>query len=597
MRALMVETGNAKSVDEKQHAVQPKTSLPILRVSSSIDLEAGRDVPRPSTTSPTLTRGLAPPGIFHTTNGSIPASTTSLPVQGIEPAPTHRRRRNRRRRQQAAATAGATAAIVNASGPRQLVMEPPRRANSLPVGPVTRPELGHTQTQTAQPFDWLKNLDTLLIPKKKIASRPTLSQCFTNTLKYSWLNVILVLLPVSWAMHFTHQSDTLVFVFSFLSIIPLAALLGFATEELANYTGPTIGGLFNATFGNAVELIISILALVKGQLRIVQAAMLGSILSNCLLVLGMCFLAGGLRFHEQGYGVRIAQQHISLLSLCVFSISIPAAFSSSVHVLEEKEILSISRATSVILLVCYLAFLVFQLWTHSYLYTLESSRRHAAVTFLAGEEGTAAPPVGQSVFRVSSIFSHSTSDSSSRSPSSDNLTSPVTLTTHQAPPPLNEEEEENPKLTVKFAFALLLTVTVLTGLTAEFLVDSIDGLISTTRVTEEFVALILLPLVGNAAEHVTAVTVSVRNKLDLALAVAVGSSIQIALFVLPFLVILGWWIGQPLSLNFDTFESVVVVISVIVVNFAISDGRTNWLEGFVLMVTYVLIGVAVFYYN
>ncbi|KAG8756310.1 hypothetical protein FRC14_003172 [Serendipita sp. 396] len=123
------------------------------------------------------------------------------------------------------------------------------------------------------------------------------------------------------------------------------------------------------------------------------------------------------------------------------------------------------------------------------------------------------------------------------------------------------------------------------------------GLISKTRVTEEFVALILLPLVGNAAEHVTAVTVSVRNKLDLALAVAVGSSIQIALFVLPFLVILGWWIGQPLSLNFDTFEAVVVVLSVVVVNFAISDGRTNWLEGFVLMATYVLIGVAVFYYN
>ncbi|KAG8848970.1 hypothetical protein FRB91_010360 [Serendipita sp. 411] len=323
--------------------------------------------------------------------------------------------------------------------------------------------------------------------------------------------------------------------------------------------------------------------------------MLGSILSNCLLVLGMCFLAGGLRFHEQGYGVRIAQQQISLLSLAVFSISIPAAFTSSARVLQDKEILAISRATSIILLVCYIAFLVFQLWTHSYLYTLESSKRHAAATFQAGDSDSIAPPVGQSVFRVSSIFSHSSSDSDSRSPSTDNIASPITLTTHQAPPP--EHEEEVPQLTAKFAFVLLVIVTVLTGLTAEFLVDSIAGLISKTRVTEEFVALILLPLVGNAAEHVTAVTVSVRNKLDLALAVAVGSSIQIALFVLPFLVILGWWIGQPLSLNFDTFEAVVVVLSVVVVNFAISDGRTNWLEGFVLMATYVLIGVAVFYYN
>ncbi|KAG8834148.1 hypothetical protein FRC18_002525 [Serendipita sp. 400] len=579
----MLETANDEKTENAPN-LHLKTSLPIIRASSAVDLEAGRGVARPSTTSPTLMRSsLAPPGIFHR-NGSAPASTTSLPVQGIEPAPTHRRRRNRRRRQQSQqAQNGASA---GGAVPR------PRRANSLPANPA-RPELTHAPT--GQPFDWRKGWDTLLQPTKKIVSRPTLTQCFVNTVKYSWINVMLLLLPVAWAVHFSHQSETIVFTFSFLSIIPLAALLGFATEELANYTGPTVGGLFNATFGNAVELIISILALVKGQLRIVQAAMLGSILSNCLLVLGMCFLAGGLRFHEQGYGVRIAQQQISLLSLAVFSISIPAAFTSSARVLQDKEILAISRATSIILLVCYIAFLVFQLWTHSYLYTLESSKRHAAATFQAGDSDSIAPPVGQSVFRVSSIFSHSSSDSDSRSPSTDNIASPITLTTHQAPPP--EHEEEVPQLTAKFAFVLLVIVTVLTGLTAEFLVDSIAGLISKTRVTEEFVALILLPLVGNAAEHVTAVTVSVRNKLDLALAVAVGSSIQIALFVLPFLVILGWWIGQPLSLNFDTFEAVVVVLSVVVVNFAISDGRTNWLEGFVLMATYVLIGVAVFYYN
>ncbi|KAG9056427.1 hypothetical protein FS842_010698 [Serendipita sp. 407] len=611
----MLETANDEKTENAPN-LHLKTSLPIIRASSAVDLEAGRGVARPSTTSPTLMRSsLAPPGIFHR-NGSAPASTTSLPVQGIEPAPTHRRRRNRRRRQQSQqAQNGASA---GGAVPR------PRRANSLPANPA-RPELTHAPT--GQPFDWRKGWDTLLQPTKKIVSRPTLTQCFVNTVKYSWINVMLLLLPVAWAVHFSHQSETIVFTFSFLSIIPLAALLGFATEELANYTGPTVGGLFNATFGNAVELIISILALVKGQLRIVQAAMLGSILSNCLLVLGMCFLAGGLRFHEQGYGVRIAQQQYvlaicgmpniytplgylychSLSSPSLFRLHLPALLVcyrtkkcerlpiSSARAYHCHYRLAISRATSIILLVCYIAFLVFQLWTHSYLYTLESSKRHAAATFQAGDSDSIAPPVGQSVFRVSSIFSHSSSDSDSRSPSTDNIASPITLTTHQAPPP--EHEEEVPQLTAKFAFVLLVIVTVLTGLTAEFLVDSIAGLISKTRVTEEFVALILLPLVGNAAEHVTAVTVSVRNKLDLALAVAVGSSIQIALFVLPFLVILGWWIGQPLSLNFDTFEAVVVVLSVVVVNFAISDGRTNWLEGFVLMATYVLIGVAVFYYN
>ncbi|KAG8815875.1 hypothetical protein FRC17_000564, partial [Serendipita sp. 399] len=346
----MVETANGEK-SENASNLHLKTSLPVLRVPSLGDLEAGRDVARPSTTSPTLMRSsLAPPGIFHQT-GSLPASTTSLPVQGIEPAPTHRRRRNRRRRQQQAQQAQ--------NGPTGGVGVPgPRRANSLPANPA-RPELEKLNTQ---PIDWRKGWDTLLQPAKKINKRPTLTQCFVNTLKFSWLNVMLLLIPVAWGMHFSHQSDTIVFAFSFLSIIPLAALLGFATEELANYTGPTVGGLFNATFGNAVELIISILALVKGQLRIVQAAMLGSILSNCLLVLGMCFLAGGLRFHEQGYGVRIAQQQISLLSLSVFSISIPAAFTSSARVLQDSEILKISRATSVILLVCYIAFLVFQLW-------------------------------------------------------------------------------------------------------------------------------------------------------------------------------------------------------------------------------------------
>ncbi|KAG8690093.1 hypothetical protein FRC11_013882, partial [Ceratobasidium sp. 423] len=136
----------------------------------------------------------------------------------------------------------------------------------------------------------------------------------------------------------------------------------------------------------------------------------------------------------------------------------------------------------------------------------------------------------------------------------------------------------------------------LTGVTAEWLVDSIDGLTSGGNISREFVALILLPLVGNAAEHVTAVTVSVKNKLDLAITVAVGSSIQIALFVLPFLILLGWIIEQPLTLFFDTFETVVVFVSVLIINYAISDGKTNWLEGLVLMVVYVIIGLSVWYY-
>ncbi|KAH7333849.1 Sodium/calcium exchanger protein-domain-containing protein [Rhizoctonia solani] len=445
-------------------------------------------------------------------------------------------------------------------------------------------------------------LSKMLEPKQKLAPAPTWTLSAVNIMKYSYLNLLLVFVPVSWALHFTHQSPTIIFIFSFLAIIPLAALLGFATEELALRVGQTLGGLLNATFGNAVELIIAILALVKGELRVVQASMLGSILSNCLLVLGMCFFAGGIRFHEQGYGVRAAQLNITLLCISVFSIVIPAAFHASLNsrtsangqtpgeaagqsqAIEEAHVLAISRGTSIILLFVYACYLFFQLWTHAYIYTPEASAHHAAQTFQAGLDGPGAP-TAQRVFHMPSLPSLPSIFHGSGTSSSSSISSVST-----------EEDETVPKLKIQATVILLATVTVLTGVTAEWLVDSIDGLTSGGNISREFVALILLPLVGNAAEHVTAVTVSVKNKLDLAITVAVGSSIQIALFVLPFLILLGWIIDQPLTLFFDIFETVVVFVSVLIINYAISDGKTNWLEGLVLMVIYVIIGLSVWYY-
>jgi Ca2+:H+ antiporter len=167
-------------------------------------------------------------------------------------------------------------------------------------------------------------------------------------------------IPVSFACHFTGVSDTATFCVSFAAIIPLAALLGFATEELALRVGHTLGGLLNATFGNTVELIIAILALVKGELRLVQAAMIGSILSNCLLVLGCCFFAGGIRFHEQIYTIRSAQLNISLLGISALVIVIPAAFNAAVTQLgsvpvtiSDRDILKLSRGVAFILLFLY----------------------------------------------------------------------------------------------------------------------------------------------------------------------------------------------------------------------------------------------------
>ncbi|GAA6004703.1 uncharacterized protein JCM10292_002484 [Rhodotorula paludigena] len=444
----------------------------------------------------------------------------------------------------------------------------------------------------------------LLEPKIPVATAPGWRSSLMNIVKYSWLNVLLVFVPVSWACHFTDQSPTVTFIMSFIAIVPLAALLGFATEDIALRVGETIGGLLNATFGNAVELIIAILALVKGELDIVQSSMIGSILSNCLLVLGMCYFAGGLKRHEMAYGVRPAQVNLNLLGLAVTAIVIPVAFHSfvddaateSLDVTNAK-VLEISHGVAIILLVVYLASLVFQLWTHAYMYAPppkpDPSNPNAmppmASLAPSNYPGEPQPPTEGGVFRIPSLPSLPSWGSSSDDGSSSSSSSSSSAT--------DPELEHTPKMLARVAMLLLVVVTVITGVTAEWLVSSIEGLVETGGVSEQFVALILLPLVGNAAEHVTAVTVATKNKLDLSMSVAIGSSIQIALFVIPILILLGWCIGQPLTFYFDEFETLVLFISVVGVNWAIADGRTNWLEGLVLMVIYVIIALVFWYYD
>ncbi|BGP56684.1 hypothetical protein JCM8202v2_004314 [Rhodotorula sphaerocarpa] len=526
-------------------------------------------------------------------------------------------------------------------------------------------------TPTARPPLLSKKL---LEPKKRLGKNPSVRQCMINVARYSWLNLLFVFVPVSWAMHFSHQSATVTFCVSFFAIVPLAAILGFATEELAIRVGDAFGGLLNATFGNAVELIIAILALVKGELGIVRSSMLGSILSNCLLVLGGCFFAGGIRFHEQGYSLRAAQLNINLLGIAVVAIVIPVAFHSFTQSAgtgaEETtvNVLKLSRGISFILLFVY--DLTFQLWTHAYLYAAPKTPRpptSSTAALLIYNEGPPAPSEGK-VFRIPSLPSWGSSSSSSSSSSStasaasrgrarrdaameedepvgysaeeaaqhdadlarvptaasDTFRRPIGSrekdleAQHQHQPtgvsfaaaaaadaedgttPFRGDgggDEHAPQLSVWFAFALLAVITGLTGLTAECLVDSIDGLTETGNVSKEFVALILLPVVGNAAEHVTAITVATKNKLNLSLAVAVGSSIQIAFFVIPVLVLLGWAIGQPLDFDFNQFETLVVFLAGCVVNWAIQDGRTNWLEGLTLMALYVIIALVFWWYD
>ncbi|KAJ8468869.1 hypothetical protein ONZ51_g9370 [Trametes cubensis] len=452
-------------------------------------------------------------------------------------------------------------------------------------------------------------LRALTMPEKPVGNAPPILQQIKAIVLMSWLNVLLACIPVAWALHFalpsTSHNDTIVFVFCFLSIIPLAKLLAFATDELSMRVGQTLAGLLNATLGNAVELIVAIIALAQCQLQIVQSSLVGSILSNLLLVLGMCFFAGGTRFSEQGFGVSVTQLNSSLLIISVIAVLIPAAFHFSAGAeikdpQEARDILAVSHGTAIILLFVYGSYLVFQLFSHKALYdekhedvfrSTQYPGREKKKAMANGETNSQAEANGSSIplNPVSSREPFQSSPTGSISQEHDAEAATVA-------PPQEEEEVEVPQMSVPMTIGLLVVVTVLVAVTAEFLVDSINGMVEGGNISKEFIGLILLPIVGNAAEHVTAVTVSVKDKLTLSLGVAVGSSIQIALFVIPFIVTLGWIMGKPLSLLFDPFESIVLFFSVIVVNYVVQDGKSNWLEGMILMCLYVILAVTFWFY-
>lgn len=368
------------------------------------------------------------------------------------------------------------------------------------------------------------------------------------------VNYLLVFVPLGLAAGVLEWSSNAVFWINFIAIVPLALNLAFATEELAEHTGQTIGGLLNATFGNAVELIVSVIALKENQIRIVQASMLGSILSNLLLVLGCCFLAGGFTRVQQTFNQTVAQTMSSLMALATAGLLIPAAFHASMPTPtgafpdpdsdSDSKILSLSRGVALILLLLYILYLVFQLKTHRALFEEQTQE----------DDGIITAPVVDS----------------------------------------NKEEEQH--LSIVGSLSVLVVATVLVSLCADYLVGSIDDIVELSGLSKTFIGLVVIPIVGNAAEHATAVIVAMKDKMDLAIGVAVGSSLQIAIFVTPFMVIVGWIIDVPMSLYFSTFETAVMFVSVFITNLVILDGESNWLEGAMLLSTYLIVALAFFYY-
>ncbi|NEQ23176.1 MAG: calcium/proton exchanger [Microcoleus sp. SIO2G3] len=359
--------------------------------------------------------------------------------------------------------------------------------------------------------------------------------------KNTILFALLVFVPISIAAHFLEWGSSVVFITSAVAIVPLAAFMGTATEEIAVVAGPSLGGLLNATFGNATELIIALIALNAGLVNVVKATITGSIISNLLLVMGFSMLLGGLRYKEQDFQPVIARVNASSMNLAVIAILVPTAVDATSAGIGESTLQKLSVAVAIVLILVYGLTLLFSMKTHSYLFDV-------GIAGMDEEESKLA----------------------------------------------KEDSEEKPNLALWIG--VLLVVTLLVAGESELLVETLEEATSQLGLSTFFTGVILLPVIGNAAEHATAVTVAMKNKMDLSVSVAVGSSLQIALFVAPVLVLAGWFMGQPMDLDFNPFELVAVAVSVLIANSISSDGNSNWLEGTLLLATYTVLGLAFFFH-
>lgn len=354
------------------------------------------------------------------------------------------------------------------------------------------------------------------------------------------LNWLLLAVPVAAYLNFTHANPVAVFITSALAIVPLAGWMGRATEHLAETLGEGIGGLLNATFGNAAELIIALMALRAGLFDVVKASITGSIIGNVLLVLGLSIVAGGLKYPRQKFNQTAASLGSTLLALSGIALIIPAIFHFLVRNNPNVREQNLSLEIAVVLFITYILSLIFSLKTHAHLYVGESaeSAGHIESEQAMGTHGWSR---GKSI-------------------------------------------------------GVLLAATALVAVMSEFLVHAVEAASKDLGLTEVFVGVILVAIIGNAAEHSTAVLMAMKNKMDLALNIAIGSSLQIALFVAPVLVFASYLIStRQMDLLFTPLEVVAIVASVAVVALISQDGESNWMEGVLLLAVYAILGLAFFF--
>ncbi|MGI0149679.1 MAG: calcium/proton exchanger [Thermoplasmata archaeon] len=347
---------------------------------------------------------------------------------------------------------------------------------------------------------------------------------------YTWALVVALFVPVSWVLDVVLGPSVVVFGIAGIAIIPLAWFLGLATEELGKHAGPGVGGLLNATFGNATELIIAIFALANGLPEVVKASLTGSIIGNVLLVLGLSMLVGGLRHKTQVFSREASGIQVTMLVVAVIALVMPALYVLSTGIRRDLVLEEMSLGIAGILLVAYGLGLLFSLRTHR------------------------------------DIFN-----------------------------PVSEVVEE-PRWTKRFALVVLVVSTAFVAIESEILVGSLVSAQQSLGLTELFIGVIIVAIVGNAAEHGSAVVMAWRNKMELSVAVATTSTTQIALFVAPVLVFASLLTARVLTLDFEIFELASIALSAAVVGAIASDGRSNWYEGALLIMVYAIIAVAFFFH-
>jgi Ca2+:H+ antiporter len=370
---------------------------------------------------------------------------------------------------------------------------------------------------------------------------------FIKLSKSAAVYFLLVFAPIAVVLEFAHANHIILFVIAATALIPLAKLIGDSTEHLATHYGPTVGSLLNVTFGNAAEIIIAIVAISAGLLDLVKASITGAIIGNILLIFGLSVVVGGFRFKEQKFSRENIGFQSSMLFLAIIGLAVPTIMAYTVLPPSEHpgEIQLLSDSLAIILIIVYILGIIFTFFTHKHL-------------FVQPEE-------------------------------------PATAAGNGPQPAAAHDDDHHGHWSKKKSFILLAASMAGVIVVSEILVGSVEATGEELGFGELFVGAIIVGIVGNAAEHSSAILLARKGKMELSIGIAAGSGTQIALFVVPILVFAGIALGQPFSLVFTLFELAVIFLAAIILNLIVHDGRSNWFEGVMLTAVYVIIAIGFFF--